>query len=111
MKFPNKPKKSLGQNFLIDQNIIQKIIAIGNIKNNKTVLEIGSGYGHLTKKIANLKPKKIYAIEKDKNLAYLLKNDLTESKNPKKAPANESPAPVGSTTRSTWKDGTKNDSL
>tara|TARA_B100000686_G_scaffold84185_1_gene90975 strand:+ start:6830 stop:7636 length:807 start_codon:yes stop_codon:yes gene_type:complete len=81
MKFPNKPKKSLGQNFLIDQNIIQKIIAIGNIKNNKTVLEIGSGYGHLTKKIANLKPKKIYAIEKDKNLAYLLKNDLTESKN------------------------------
>ena len=45
-----RPKKSLGQNFLIDQNIINKIINFGNIK-NKNVLEIGPGTGHLTKKI------------------------------------------------------------
>ena len=56
-------KKSLGQNFLIDQNIINKIIKIGNIEENKTVLEIGSGYGSLTKKLAYMNPKKIYAIE------------------------------------------------
>ena len=38
MKFLQKTKKSLGQNFLIDNNIINKIIEIGNINNNKTVL-------------------------------------------------------------------------
>ena len=45
-----KPKKSLGQNFLVDQNIINKIVDIADI-NNKTILEIGPGYGSLTKKI------------------------------------------------------------
>ena len=49
MKFFKTAKKSLGQNFLVDQNIINKIVQIGNIKENKTVLEIGSGYGSLTK--------------------------------------------------------------
>ena len=43
MKFLQRAKKSLGQNFLIDNNIINKIIEIGNINNNKTVLEIGAG--------------------------------------------------------------------
>ena len=56
-------KKSLGQNFLIDKNIIKKIINITNIKENSTVLEIGAGYGSLTKNIAEKKPKKILAIE------------------------------------------------
>ena len=68
-----KAKKSLGQNFLIDQNIINKIIKIGNIEENKTVLEIGPGYGNLTRKITDKKPKKILAIEKDKKLAFILK--------------------------------------
>ena len=62
MTFFKIAKKSLGQNFLIDQNIISKIIKIGNIKEDKTVLEIGSGYGHLTKKIATAGPKKILSI-------------------------------------------------
>ena len=44
-------KKSLGQNFLIDQNIIDKIVKIGKIEKNKTILEIGSGNGSLTKKL------------------------------------------------------------
>ena len=51
------PKKSLGQNFLIDKNIINKIIEIGNINNNKIVLEIGPGHGNLTEAILNKKPK------------------------------------------------------
>ena len=66
MNFFKTAKKSLGQNFLIDQNIINKIIKIGNIEENKTVLEIGSGYGSLTKKIVSMKPNKIFAVEKDK---------------------------------------------
>ena len=81
MKLLKSPKKSLGQNFLIDQNIINKIINIGNIEENKTVLEIGSGYGHLTEKIIKRNPKSIYAIEKDKKLAFFLKNKFSKIKN------------------------------
>jgi len=47
-----KTKKSLGQNFLIDQNIIDKIINTVEIK-NKSILEIGPGTGNLTKNIFN----------------------------------------------------------
>ena len=76
-------KKSLGQNFLIDQNIIKKIIKIGKIEKNKTILEIGSGNGSLTKKITNMNPKKIIAVEKDNKLASLLKNNFNNFKNVK----------------------------
>ena len=59
MRIENKPKKSLGQNFLVDKNIIDKIIKIGNIDKNKVVMEIGSGYGNLTEAIVFMKPKNI----------------------------------------------------
>ena len=62
------PKKSLGQNFLIDQNIIQKICNAGNLNENDTVLEIGPGTGNLTEFILQKKPKKFYVIEKDERL-------------------------------------------
>ena len=81
MKLLQKPKKSLGQNFLIDKNIINKIIKIGNIDSNKTVIEIGPGYGNLTQAIALLKPKKFFAIEKDKKLSNYLKNKFSKYKN------------------------------
>jgi len=74
MEIYGKPKKSLGQNFLIDKNIINKIVEIGNINRNKIVVEIGSGYGNLTDAIIKKNPKKIYAIEKDKQLSTLLIN-------------------------------------
>ena len=76
MKFSKIPKKSLGQNFLLDQNIINKIIKIGNIEKSKTVLEIGPGYGGLTRKIASMQPNKIFAIEKDKKLSSFLKKNF-----------------------------------
>ena len=69
-------KKSLGQNFLIDQNVLNKITKIGNITENKTILEIGSGYGNLTKKIIEMKPKRILAIEKDEKLVASSKKNL-----------------------------------
>ena len=54
----NYPKKSLGQNFLIDKNIINIIINAGDIKENDTILEVGPGTGNLTEKILSKKSKK-----------------------------------------------------
>ena len=68
-----KAKKSLGQNFLIDQNIINKIVNIVNIK-DKNILEIGPGTGNLTIEILKRKPKKIILIEKDNYLVDFLKS-------------------------------------
>ena len=54
-----KAKKSLGQNFLIDKNILEKITNITDIK-NKIILEIGPGTGNLTSYILKKKSKKIF---------------------------------------------------
>ena len=58
------PKKSLGQNFLNDQNIIDVMINVVEVK-NKSILEIGPGTGNLTKILLKRNPKKILVIEKD----------------------------------------------
>ena len=76
-------KKSLGQNFLIDQNIINKIIKIGNIQENKIILEIGPGLGNLTKKIRAMNPRLIFAVEKDKRLFLHLKDEFENFNNVK----------------------------
>jgi len=70
-----KAKKSLGQNFLIDNNIIDKILNIVDIK-DKNILEIGPGTGNLTSKILERAPKKITVIEKDKNLVKFLSENF-----------------------------------
>ena len=67
-----KPKKSLGQNFLHDKNIIDKIIHASNIGSNDEILEVGPGTGNLTELIISQNPKKIDVVEKDKNLASIL---------------------------------------
>ena len=67
-----KPKKSLGQNFLIDNNILDLIVNLGDIKNNDILLEIGPGTGNLTNKLLKKEPKKITLIEKDSNLVGIL---------------------------------------
>ena len=64
-----RPKKSLGQNFLHDRNIIDKIVHACEINNNDEVLEIGPGTGNLTERIIGKDPKKINVIEKDVVLA------------------------------------------
>jgi len=68
-----KAKKSLGQNFLIDKNIIKKIVEVGNILPDSSVLEIGAGTGNLTEYILEKKPKKLFIIEKDERLVEKLK--------------------------------------
>ena len=81
MHILNKAKRSLGQNFLIDKNIINKIVNVVDINENNTLIEIGAGYGNLTKYIIERKPKKIFAIEKDKKLSLFLKKKFKLSKN------------------------------
>ena len=67
-----KPKKSLGQNFLIDQNILKKIVSLIKIK-DKSILEIGPGTGNLTSYLLRNNPKKLLVVEKDKFLVNHLK--------------------------------------
>ena len=67
------PKKSLGQNFLNDKNIINSIVDIGEIKENDIIIEVGPGSGVLTEKILNKRPKKLTVIEKDEELVKILK--------------------------------------
>ncbi len=67
-----KPKKSLGQNFLIDKNILQKIVNAVPINKGNEILEIGPGTGNLTDYLIKKNPKKIFVVEKDNNLAFLL---------------------------------------
>ena len=74
-----KAKKSLSQNFLKDKNISKKITNLAKLKNN-TVLEIGPGYGFMTDSILVNKPKKLYIIEKDKNLITFLKKKYSDNK-------------------------------
>ena len=69
-----RAKKSLGQNFLNDNDILNNIINIDDISNEDIVLEIGPGTGNLTKKILEKKPKNLIVIEKDNELANNLKN-------------------------------------
>ena len=73
-----KPKKSLGQNFLIDKNIINLIIDAANIQKDDTLLEVGPGTGNLTKEIISKNPKKLILIEKDKNLSIELKKKFND---------------------------------
>ena len=72
-----KAKKSLGQNFLFDKNILNIIINCADIK-DKNILEIGPGTGNLTIEILKKKPKKFFLIEKDKDLLLLLKEKYSE---------------------------------
>ena len=75
-----KLKKSLGQNLLVDKNILKKIISLTSLKNKK-VIEIGSGTGNLTKEIIKSMPKKLICIEKDKMFVKNLKIHFKNEKN------------------------------
>jgi 16S rRNA A1518/A1519 N6-dimethyltransferase RsmA/KsgA/DIM1 with predicted DNA glycosylase/AP lyase activity len=70
----------LGQHFLIDYNIISKIIQSCNVKENDVVLEFGTGYGYLTKRIAEI-VKMVYTYEIDTDLYYKAKSFLVQNGN------------------------------
>ena len=72
------PKKSLGQNFLVNKEILNQIADLGEIKSDDIILEVGPGTGNLTEKILKKKPKKIIVVEKDKYLTLFLKKKFNE---------------------------------
>ena len=67
-----RPKKILGQNFLNDSNLLKKIVDIGKISKEDTILEIGPGTGNLTNELIKKKPKNLFVVEKDNNLSKFL---------------------------------------
>ena len=72
-----RAKKSLGQNFLVDQFILEKITNVTLIK-DQSILEIGPGTGNLTSFILKKNPKKVCVIEKDKDLALKLMDKFSD---------------------------------
>jgi len=79
-KYHIKPSLALGQNFLIDQNILKKIITAADIKKDDVILEVGPGIGQLTQELAKT-AKKVVAVEKDKKMIQILKETLSEYAN------------------------------
>lgn len=78
MKLLITPKKSLGQNFLVNPRILDKIVAAAEITKEDTVLEVGPGTGNLTKKLAE-KAGRIIAVEKDRRLVDSLKESFKKT--------------------------------
>ena len=72
-------KKKFGQNFLIDKNIINKIISVSNIKENSVIIEIGPGSGSLTREL--IKYGQVLAYEIDKDLKKNLDNEFFNKNN------------------------------
>jgi len=77
-----RPLKSFGQNFVISEKILEKVIESANLCPKDIVLEIGAGPGNLTKKIAR-RVKKVIAVEKDKRMIAILEETLKNFKNVK----------------------------
>ena len=75
-----KHSKSLGQNFLHDQNILRKICDLSDINQEETVVEIGPGQGALTSHLIE-KAKSVIAIEKDKRLIEFLTDKFKNNDN------------------------------
>ncbi len=81
-KYGFRFSKSLGQNFLVDKNIVKKIIVAAEITREDLIIEIGPGIGTLTQFLAE-QAKRVIAIEIDKNLLPILKETLSEYNNVK----------------------------
>jgi 16S rRNA (adenine1518-N6/adenine1519-N6)-dimethyltransferase len=79
-KYGFRFSKSLGQNFLIDNSVLQDIVESAHISKDDFVIEIGPGIGTLTKELL-LKAKKVCSIELDSDLIPILEEELKEFKN------------------------------
>ena len=71
-------KKSLGQHFLNDEGVVQRMVKVGNINKDDTVLEIGPGLGILTRELTKSPAKKIIACEKDDLIYEFLQNEVKQ---------------------------------
>ncbi len=79
-KYNVSPQSWKGQNFLIDQEVLEKIVSSAELKKDDIVLEIGPGFGILTKELAQ-RVKKVIAVEIDRNIIKALKDILKNYNN------------------------------
>jgi len=79
-KYQIIPRRSAGQNFLVDKNILQKIVLSADLKTSDNVLEIGPGLGILTEQLLET-AKKVVSVELDRTLNYVLKQEFRKNKN------------------------------
>lgn len=79
-RYDIKPKKDLGQNFIINNNVVERIIRYASVNPSDVILEIGAGLGTLTSKLAK-HAKKVYAIEVDPRLCKVLNERFSKAKN------------------------------
>ena len=79
-KYGFEPSKTYGQNFLIDEEVIENIIAVSGVKNTDTIVEVGPGFGILTRELAG-KAKQVLAFEIEKKLADYWEKELTKFPN------------------------------
>lgn len=75
-----KPSRSLSQNFLIDEGVLDAEVGLAEIADGDVVLDIGAGFGLLTGKLS-VKARKVIAVELDKKLAAYLRNHFAKNKN------------------------------
>lgn len=76
LKYNFKPSHSLDQNFIIDNNTINKVVELLELKKTDVILEVGPGTGFLTKEL--LKNNKVIAVEKDKKMFEILKQEFKD---------------------------------
>jgi len=74
-KYETRPSHGLGQNFLIDKRILEKIIESAEIKSTDTLLEVGPGLGTLTQELAKI-GERVITVEKDETMIEILKETL-----------------------------------
>jgi 16S rRNA (adenine1518-N6/adenine1519-N6)-dimethyltransferase len=75
-----RPKKSLGQNFLIDTHALDQIVRAADVTADDVVLEIGPGLGSLTQHLASI-AKRVIAVEIDQTLIPILQSELADRSN------------------------------
>lgn len=74
-KFNVRPSRRLGQNFLIDQSVVKKIVDAANVSQGDLVIEVGPGTGSMTRELA-ARAGKVVAVEIDRHLIPVLKQGL-----------------------------------
>lgn len=79
-KYNMQPKRGLGQNFLTDESVLQKIVQTADLSKSDCVVEVGPGLGVLTKKLAQ-EAKKVISVELDKSLIKILQSELSNCEN------------------------------
>ena len=82
LKYNAQPSKGMGQNFLVNKAVLEKIIKTADLKLGDTVLEVGPGVGTLTQELAK-NAESVIAIEKDKKMCEILNETLSDFKNVK----------------------------